>query len=82
MKNVIKNLIGHTTELPCGDFLHTRFSLPARLAGGYPWKTGTGTTPTDARARANGRPCAEPEPPIRPNTAKFKRRADGTYPTV
>jgi hypothetical protein len=81
MKNIVKNLIGTTTELPCGDFLYTKFSLPARLRGEYPWLSGTGATPADARNRANGRPCTQPEPPIRPNTASFRRRADGTYPT-
>jgi hypothetical protein len=76
----LRNLAGWTCQLPNGDFYHVRFSIHAWLRGQYPWKTGMGASASDARNRANGRPCREAEPPVRTNTAAFRRLADGTYP--
>lgn len=80
MKSIIKNIIGVNKKLPNGDFYHLRFSLPLYLTGKYPWKTGMGTSKTDAIAQANGRPCKGDAPPVRVNTAEYCRRADGIYP--
>ena len=78
----VGNLFGKTHRIPNGDFYHVRFSVVAWVAGRYPWFAGMGSSAADARRRANGRPCVEPEPPVRPNTAEFCRGSDGVYPSV